>query len=120
MAEKIHAKVMINTIGLPPEMEKEEIQRVKIALLKELMTRYPSDEYQEIAFHIEGLPLEVVDEKARQYQREDGEWYWKGERVRSEQVFEMVKKGLVEAHLTAWIEKREDAKEFERWLIFLK
>lgn len=106
MAEKIHVKMVMDTIGFSPENRKEMIERAKIALMKELMTRYPSDEYQGIAFHIEGLPLEVVNEKARQYQREAGEWFWKGERVRSEQIFEMVRKGLFEVHLQAWIEKR--------------
>lgn len=37
MAEKIHVKMMVNTIGLSPEGEKEMIERDKIALMKELM-----------------------------------------------------------------------------------
>ena len=73
MAEKIHVKMVINTIGLSQGKVEEMIERAKIALMRELMTRYPSDEYQGIAFHIEGLTVGKVAEHARRYRREDGE-----------------------------------------------
>lgn len=113
MAERVHLKVERNAIGLSPEEKEERIKRAKIELMEGLLTRYPSDEYQGIAFSVEGVPLEVVDKKAMQYRREDGEWYWQGERVRSEQIFEMVKKGLFEVHLKAWIESDQGKKEID-------
>jgi hypothetical protein len=93
----------------PPEMREARIERAKQSLMLKIMEDYPADRYEEIVFSVDPPPIEKTYELAWQYKREDGEWYFCGERVPSEVVMNYVTENYVIVDVAARVWESNDA-----------
>jgi hypothetical protein len=98
----------INLEMNPPEMRKARIERAKWSLMQKVMEDYPADRYEEIVFSVEPPPLEKTYELAQQHKREDGEWYFCGDRVSSEVVMNYVAENYVVVDVAARVWESND------------
>jgi hypothetical protein len=99
----------INLEMNPPEMRKARIERAKWSLMQKIMKDYPADRYEEVLFWVVPPPLEKTYELAQQHKREDGEWYFRGERVPSEVVMNYVTENYVIVDVAARVWESNDA-----------
>lgn len=101
----------INLEMNPPEMRKARIERAKWSLMQKIMEDHPADRYEEVVFWEVPLSVEEIYELAHKYRREDGEWYFCGDRVSIEYVMNHVAESYVIVYAAAKVEESGDAKQ---------
>ena len=101
----VRAKTAVINLEMnPPEMRKARIERAKQSLMLKIMEDHPADRYDEVVFWVVPPPIDQAYDLAQQYRREDGEWYWHGDRVTGRDVLNHVQENyvIVEGEAKVW------------------